>query len=392
MDFTPMKNFMDHLTDWIIPGNSIVVYHKNEEVFRYSSGYSDLENNIPMSGDELLNIYSCSKVATVVAALQLYEQGKFLLDDPLYNYISEYKDMYIKGENGELVKAKNPITLRHLFTHTSGMTYNIKCASNKEVIEKTDGRAPTIEIAKAFAKEPLMFEPGEKWSYSFAHDILGAVVEIISGKRFSQYVTENIFEPVGINDAYYYRNDDIRARMATQYNYIVGEPTDDIVKMQMKSESEKGYIVNCGKGNSHILGSEYDSGGAGIVTTVSSYAKFANALAMGGRTQSGEQILSENTVDLLRINQLTNAQLDCFSWSQLKGYGMGLGVRTLIDKAKGGSNGALGEFGWGGAAGATILVDIDNEFSYFYSHHLVNPQEDYYQPRLRNVAYNCISR
>ncbi len=392
MDFAPMKNFMDHLTDWIIPGNSIVVYHKNKEVFRYSSGYSDLENNIPMSGDELLNIYSCSKVATVVAALQLYEQGKFLLDDPLYNYISEYKDMYIKGENGELVKAKNPITLRHLFTHTSGMTYNIKCNNIKDVIEKTDGRAPTIEIVKAFAKEPLMFEPGDKWSYSFAHDVLGAVVEVISGKRFSQYVTENIFEPVGINDAYYYRNDDIRARMATQYNYIVGEPTDDIVKMQMKSESEKGYIVNRGKDNSHIHGTEYDSGGAGIVTTVSSYAKFANALAMGGRTQSGEQILSKNTLDLLRTNQLTNAQLDYFNWSQLKGYGMGLGVRTLIDKAKGGSNGALGEFGWGGAAGATILVDMDNEFSYFYSHHMTNPQEDYYQPRLRNVAYNCISR
>ena len=124
MDFKNLKNFMDSLTDWIIPGNSAVVYKDGQKVFEYSSGYSDLENKIKMTGEENINIYSCSKVATVTAALQLYEQGKFLLSDPLYEYIPEFKEMYVKsGERIE--KAKNPITLRNLFTMTAGLTYNM---------------------------------------------------------------------------------------------------------------------------------------------------------------------------------------------------------------------------------------------------------------------------
>lgn len=384
-----MKEFMNNLTDWIIPGNSIVVYHKNKEIFRYSSGYSDLENKVPMTGDELLNIYSCSKVATVVAALQLYEKGLFLLDDPLYDIISEYKDMYIRNENGELIKAKNPITLRHLFTHTSGMSYNCGADAIKEAIEKTNGKAPTVEVVKSFAKEPLLCEPGTVWSYSFSHDVLATVVEIISGKKFSEYIKVNIFEPIGVSNIFYHRDDKIKRRMAQQYCYV-SDGESDIVKMQIKTQRNDGYLKNIGKDVSFEFGTEYDSGGAGIVTDVTSYAKFANVLAMGGKAPNGEQILSSGAIELLRTNQLTYEQAKNYTWSQLAGYGYGLGVRTLVDIAKSGTIGPKGEFGWGGAAGATILVAPDNQFSYFYSHHMTNPQEDYYQPRLRNVAYKCL--
>ena len=394
MNFEKLKNFMDHLTDWIIPGNSIVVYHKDKEVFRYSSGYSDVENKIPMKGNELFNIYSCSKVATVVAALQLYERGMFLLDDPVSDYIEEFKEMYVKQPDGSLKKAEKPITFRHLFTHTAGLSYNLRrdllCENLKKYIIESNGKAPTVEAVRAMAKEPLLFEPGERWSYSLGHDALAAIVEIISEKRFSEYVVENIFKPIGVEDVYYHRNDEIYSKMAQQYQYVTDAGENiDIVKMQVSSD-RNGVLVNAGKEVSHVLGSEYDSGGAGITTSVESYAKFANTLAMGGKSTNGERILTKGTIDLMRTNQLNSEQIKSLTWSQLTGYGYGLGVRTVVDKAVAGFNGIHGEFGWGGAAGADILVDPENEFSFFYTHHMLNPQEDYYQPRLRNVAYSCL--
>lgn len=392
MDFTPMKNFMDHLTDWRIPGNSIVIYHQGKEVFRYNSGYADLENKIPMQGNELFNIYSCTKVATAVAALQLYEQGRFLLDDPLYAYIPEYADMQIRGKNGDLIPAKNPITLRQLFTHTAGLSYSISSPAIRELC-KQNSAAPTVEVIKAFAKEPLLFEPGAQWQYSFSIDVIGALVEVISGQKFSEYVKEHVFAPIGVTDIYFHRTPDVREKLAQQYNYLTAcSDADDLVQMQISSGNYEGYLKNIGKGVSHELGSEFDSGGAGISTSVESYAKFADALAMGGKAANGERILSPGTVELMRTNQLTPEQAQGITWSQLTGYGFGLGVRTMVDKARSGSVGSVGEFGWGGAAGATILVDPDLGFSYFYTHHMCNPQEDYYQPRLRNVAYNCLGR
>ncbi len=389
MDFSNLKDFMDRLTAWRIPGNSISVYHKNKEVFRYSSGYSDVEDKIKMTGDELLNIYSCSKVATVTAALQLYEKGYFLLNDPLSEYIPEFKEMYIKNSDGELIKAKNPITIKNLFTMSAGFTYDIRSASIKELM-KANPKMPTVEVAKAIAKEPLLYEPGTKWFYSLAHDVLGAFVEVVSGKRFESYVKENIFSPIGVDEIYYHRNDEIRSKMASQYLFESGDKEFDSVKAQMSSAGKDGYWSKQNKESIYVFGDEYDSGGAGLVVSVPDYAKFTSALANGGVAPNGEKILSKNTIDLLKTNQLSNEQLECLTWSQLAGYGYGLGVRTMIDKAKGGSNGSLGEFGWGGAAGATMLVDTDKEFALFYSHHMLNPQEDYYQPRLRNVFYSCI--
>ncbi len=390
MDFKYLKNFMDKLTESLVPGNTISVYHKNKEVFRYSSGFSDVENKIKMNGDELLNIYSCTKVSTIIGALKLYEQGYFLLDDPLYEYIPEFRNVYVKDENGNVKKAENIITIRNLFTMTAGFAYDFSIPSINEVRKKTNGAMPTVEVAKAFAKEPLLYEPGTKWGYSVAHDVLGGLIEVISGKRFGEYIKENIFDPIGIEHIYYHRNDKIYEKMACQYSYYTGSTERDIVKAQINSSGKDGMWVKENKESSHVLGPEYDSGGAGIVVSVPEYAKFASMLANGGIAPNGEKIISKGTIELLRTNQLHDTLLKDFNWSQLKGYGYGLGVRTLIDKAVSGTNGSLGEFGWGGAAGATLLADPEKELAFLYSHHMLNPQEDYYQPRLRNVVYSCI--
>jgi len=159
----------------------------------------------------------------------------------------------------------------------------------------------------------------------------------------------------------------------------------------MAENKTDGCVINVGKAVAHTFGDEYDSGGAGITTSVEDYSRFVSALANWGVGANGERILAKSTVELMRTNQLNAEQLKNFKWSQLKGYGYGLGVRTLIDKAASGSTGNLQEFGWGGAAGATVLVDPQIGLSVFYAHHMLNPQEEYYQPRLRNVVYTCIN-
>ena len=252
-NFIKIKNFMDRLTSWRIPGNSITIYIDNRRVFDYSSGYSDVENKIPMTGNELLNIYSCSKVATVTAALQLYEKGIFLLDDPLYEYIPEFRDMYVKDKDGNIVKAKNPITLRHLFTMTAGLTYNVNTNGIKEAESITNGKMDTMQVAKCIARDPLAFEPGEKWNYSLCHDVLAAVVEVISGERFETYVKKHIFEPIGIKNVFYHRNDAVKSAMAQQYNYETGD-SRDIVERQIKTGNMAGKWVNVGKEAEHVLG------------------------------------------------------------------------------------------------------------------------------------------
>ncbi len=392
MDFTPLKDFMDRLTDWVIPGNSVCVYHKNEEVFRYSSGYSNIEKKIPMSGDMFVNIYSCSKIATVVAALQLLERGYFLLNDPLYEYIPEFKEMQVKNSAGDVEKAKNPITIGNLFTMTAGFTYNLNSKGIKKAREITNGDMNTVMVAKCIAEDALAFEPGTRWEYSLCHDVLAALVEVVSGKRFADYVRENIFEPCGIKNAVYHQTPEITANMATQYVFSMTKNEDIVAAQRGDKKDESGVVEAIEPTVSHVLGPMYDSGGAGITTTVNEYALLCNALANFGRAKTGEQILAKGTIELLRTNQLSEELLKDFNWKQLSGYGYGLGVRTLIDKARSGSVGALGEFGWGGAAGATALIDPDNEFSYFYAHHMLNPKEEYYQPRLRNVAYMCLNK
>lgn len=391
MNFSNLKQFMETLTDWIVPGNSIKVTIDNKEVFRFQSGYEDVKNKIPMQENLLFNIYSCSKPITAIAALQLYEKGLFLLDDPLYDFIPEYRDMYINKADGVKIKAEKPITLRHLFTMTSGLTYNTGTKAFHEAKIRTNGHMNTLETIKCLAKDGLSFEPGENWQYSLSHDVLAAVVEVVSGKKFREYVKENIFIPLGMNHSFYH-NESITDRVAKQYSYINTNETD-IVKKQSGDilGSSEGTVKEIGKSVSLIFGDEYDSGGAGVTTSVEDYSLFASALANNGKGANGEQIISKNTLLLMRENQLNEVQLKQFNWRHLNGYGYGLGVRTLIDKTKSGSNGNLKEFGWGGAAGATVLVDMDLKLSMFYTHHMLNPQEEYYQPRLRNVLYSCIN-
>ena len=370
MNFEYMKNFMDSLTEWIIPGNSVVIYKDGKKVFEYSSGYSDLEKKIKKTGEEQLYIYSCSKVATVTAALQLYEQGKFLLSDPLYEYLPEFKKMYVK--DGDRIKAaENPITIRDLFTMTAGLSYATNTPAFEKARKLTDGKMDTRTVIKCLAEEPLLFEPGARWNYSLCHDVLAVLAEVVSGMRFSEYMKKNIFEPLDMNNSYYHTPNDVI--ISPQYIYEI-QDTKNIVELQQKEHTTG--VVKRAYGNELVFGDDY--------------AKFAAALANSGTGLNNNRILSSATVKLMKTNQLNEAQRKTMNWRRLRGYGYGLGVRTLIDKAESGSNSSIGEIGWGGAAGATIIADTEEKVALFYAHHMLNPQEEYYQPRLRNVLYSCL--
>jgi len=388
MNFQAMRDLMDGFAAWRIPGNAAKVWLDGKEVFSYQSGFADLEAKEPMTTEHMLNLYSCSKVATVTAALQLYEKGFFLLDDPLYEFIPEFGDMQVKTPAG-IEKAKDPITLRHLFTMTSGLNYNCGVPAFEKARALTDGKMDTLTVVKCLAEEPLDFEPGSHWQYSLSHDVLAAVVEVISGKKFRDYMKENIFDPLDMKACYH--NEPVQHRMAQLYRYD-NSPETDVVALQSGAVRQTdGRIVLTKKRNHLVFGSEYDSGGAGITTTVSDYAKFCAALANHGLGHSGNRILSPGTVALMKENQLSDTLLKEFNWPQYKGYGYGLGGRRLLSKAASGSTGSLGEFGWAGAAGGAVFIDTDRNLAMFYAHHMLNPQEEYYLPRVRNVLYKCLS-
>ncbi|MCP1426824.1 CubicO group peptidase (beta-lactamase class C family) [Paenibacillus xylanexedens] len=377
MDFKPLASFIDRITSWRIPWAEVLVMHRNDTVFHYRNGYANLEEKTPIGDGAIFNLYSMTKIMTCVAGLQLVEKGAMLLSDPLSDYLPEYAEMMVKKTmpNGEirLEKATRAITVRDLFTMTAGFSYDVGCPSIQEAVKSTDGTLPTRDFARALAKEPLLFEPGTHWNYSMCHDVLGALVEVVSGKRFGTYLRDEITGPLGMNDTTFNLNDEQQTRLIPQYAY--------------NDELEKAVRLD---GNGFRVGTELESGGAGLLSTVSDYARFLNALTGHGTSPEGVRILSQASVELMRTDHLNEMTRADYSWDHMYGYGYGLGVRTHISKAGSGSLSPIGEFGWSGAAGCMAIIDPDSELTVMYAQHLLNSQEPYVQRRLRNVVYSCL--
>ncbi len=390
MDFSSLTAFMKQLTNWRIPGNSISVYYKGVEVYRYSSGFSDLENQLPMTGQEVFNLYSCSKVTAAVAGLQLLEQGKYLLSDPLYEYLPEFKTMFYRDKNGQVRETSRPITVEDLFTMSAGFDYDLESEPILKARQITGNRMDTVAVAKCLAEKILDFEPGDRWQYSLCHDVLAALVEVVSGKKYSQYVKEHIFDPLGMARTGFHRSALLDPQTAAQYEFFEESDRQEDEEGLIPCAGGKGYWKNIGK---HVrwyeLGPEYDSGGAGMYSCMDDYVKLAVALANNGKTKDGYRILSGRTVRLMKEDQLSPEQKKDYNWEQLRGYGYGLGVRILVSLTEG-AIGNIGEFGWDGAAGAIFLADTECNLAYLYCQHLINSHTWYIEPRLRNIVYSCL--
>lgn len=194
---------------------------------------------------------------------------------------------------------------------------------------------------KQLAKLPLEFEPGSHWKYGLSHDVLGALIEVISGKSFGEYLYTNIFEPLGMKDTFFFKfQRKKKHRLATLYDRL--EDGTLVPNNALDRDSEPIAV--------------FESGGAGLHSTLNDYQRFAHCLATGG-TANGIHILSQNTIQLLAQNHLLDSQLPDLGWNYENGYGYGLGVRVMMDQVIGGSNSSLGEFGWSGLAGTYVFID-----------------------------------
>ena len=211
MNFKELTYFLDGLVNKIgIPGIDCVVLKEHDMVYRHFAGYKDVKNKRKIEGNEIYNFYSPTKIITVVSALQLVEKGLLSLDDPVYEFIPEARHLtYLKDiGNGktEISETRKIMTIKHLFTMTAGFDYDIHKKEIVEVEKKTDNKAPTQEVIRTLVQTPLLFEPGEHWNYSLCHDVLGAVIEIVSGKKLSEYMKENVFLPLGMSESGFKRD------------------------------------------------------------------------------------------------------------------------------------------------------------------------------------------
>jgi CubicO group peptidase (beta-lactamase class C family) len=251
--------------------------------------------------------------------------------------------MTIKTENC-VKKAEKPILIKHLFEMTAGFSYNTSSPEILKCKEETKGKCPTREIMKYLAKEPLLFEPGDRWEYSLCHDVLAALVEVVSNEKFEDFVKENIFDAIGMKDSTFMLSNDEIDTITEQYRFTNGK------------------AVNVGKQiKQYKFGSEYASGGAGGISTVDDYIKFLEGL----RTY---KLLKPETIKLMMTDRLSENQKRTYTKNKTHGYGLGVRCPKGVERYT--------DFGWGGAAGAYFGIDLETEISFYFSCHLLSSPAD----------------
>ena len=340
-----------------IAGCTAKIIRNDEVCFEGSYGYANREQKKPMSEDTIFPIASMSKVITVAGILKLYEQGLFKLWDPVSEYLPGFRNpkIAVEKQDGsvEIVPAGGEVTMRQLFTMTSGVPYprddtaaaRIRKAKDAEYQDQGLPLPETREYCNLVGQLPLAFEPGEKWMYGFSIDILGGVIEVLSGKTLGEYLRAEIFEPLGMQDTGFFVPEKKQERIATLYYIREGLAPDD-----RKHRTEK---------------PSFEKGGGGIYSTVRDYSRFAQMLLHGG-TLDGERILGRKTIDLMATNHLTPQQLASYNWQTQRGYGYGLGVRVMMHPETADINGSVGEWGWDGVHGNWFCVDPKENLTCVY--------------------------
>lgn len=380
MNFSKLTEYLNGFyAEKDIPGLGMAMYYKHEPVFEHYAGFSDVENQIQFGPDTIFRLYSATKVITCTALLQLFEAGSFKLGDPLYAYIPEYKDMVVRHtqEDGkeELRSAQNHITIEHLFSMTAGIDRRDTEETDK-VIQASGGEGRTLDVIKALAKEPLIFEPGSHFKYGACHDVLGALIEVLSGKTFGAYLKENVFDRIGMPDTSFALKDE--QRFCKLYNNFNGKT---------HSAQSIGETLKLQPGRA------FESGGGGLFSTVRDYILFAEALCNYGLAQNGERILREETVNEMRKRRLSpEAERDFakFGGASKHGYSYALGVRTLVDREENNALSQNGEFGWDGARGCYVVIDPEAEAALFYAQQEGGSPWYRWHGTIRNYAYASV--
>ena len=379
MNTKRLKDYLDSLPAAGLPSFDCSVMQNHREIFRHMGGFVDAGRTVPVSADARYLMFSMTKLQTMVCVMQLVEQGKLSLDDEVSRYLPAFADILVKEEKDgviRLVPPRTPLTLRHLVSMQSGLDYDLNRPGVAHVLAERGSLATTRELVDAMAQSPLAFHPGEHYMYSLSHDVAAAIVEVVSGKKFSEYLTENIWNPLEMK--------------ATRFAKPMNEGYPGLAQQFCCDDGDIAHIRPMEASCNYQLSEAYESGGAGLISCTEDYALFADALACGGVGRNGNRILREETVREFRTNLLSDALRKEIADNMGRlGYGYGIGMQVLMEPELLGTKAPAGIFGWDGAAGSLAIMDTDNKLSLVFTMHVRNCGYAYgvIHPTLRDLLY-----
>jgi CubicO group peptidase (beta-lactamase class C family) len=374
-----------------IAGASTLVARRGEVVHFSPLGRMDIERDKPMREDTIFRVYSMTKPITSVALMTLYEEGRLRLSDPVHKFVPAFEHMrvYVSGKYPLFMTepARRPITLHDLLTHTAGLTYgfmyrgNVDDAYRKLDIDGLKTGATLADRMEKLATLPLEFSPGTAWNYSVATDLVGHVVEKVSGQSLDRFVRARITEPLGMVDSGFTVRPSETARFAANYT---------------RRADKSLRLIDDPLGDSPWVGDKtFFSGGGGMVSTAADYLRFCRMLLNGGELD-GVRILGRKTVELMTMNHLpggvalTELTTGLFSEVENEGTGFGLGFSVNLNPVLGGSLGSVGEFAWGGMASTIFWIDPREELIAIFMTQLVPSRTFDFRGQLRALIYSSL--
>jgi len=375
------SNLQRYVDEAKLAGQVYVLMRHGEVVAHEANGMQDIEDGIPMSTDTLFRIASQTKAITSLGIMMLQERGLLDINAPLSRYLPEWKDMQVAVANSSggytLEPARREITLRHLLTHTGGMSYGNGVAASAWAQASIQGwyfadrEEPVRDTIARMASLPLDAHPGEQWIYGYNTDILGAVIEQVSGQDLASFFTTEIFAPLGMNDTHFYLPANKRGRLATVYRPADGgvEAIPETNGMQSQGLYDEGPRQSF-------------SGGAGLLSTASDYAKFLQMTLNGGEL-NGIRLVSRKTIELMTTDHLSD-----IAFQPGQGFGLGFSIATGLGLR--GTLGSEGEYAWGGAYHSVYWVDPVEDLLVVYLTQIIPATNLDDHTTLRNGVYQAI--
>ncbi|HEX5514031.1 MAG TPA: serine hydrolase domain-containing protein [Gammaproteobacteria bacterium] len=360
-----------------LPGLSVLVHRRGATAFFDAVGRRDVEVGKPVTADTIFRVYSMTKPITSVAVMLLYEEGAFQLDDPLAKFLPAFEHMQVMTggdvDDPWLEPASELITIRQLLTHTAGLTYNFMQASPVDQLYRDHrivfpgGRGSLAETIDRLAALPLLAHPGSQWSYSVATDVLGRLVEVLSGQAFDDFLAERIFQPLGMHDTAFWVPEEKLDRFAAMY----GPPGTKGMSAQparpaseMRPQPPAGLELLDPANGAFAKPAQVLSGGGGLTSTMADYLRFCRMLLNKGELD-GVRLLGRKTVEFMTTNHLPGDMASMgqsrFSEAPMEGVGFGLGFSVMLDPARAQTIGSVGEYSWGGAASTGFWIDPAEE-------------------------------
>ena len=377
-----------------IPGYNCLISQNFEEVAYFQNGLKDVERSKPVDRNTLFRIYSMTKPLTSVALMQLYEQGLFLLDDPVHRYIPEWKNLKVfksgDATDFEVTDPERPMTIKDLLLHTSGLTYGFQESHPVDEIYRREGiygglKGNLADMAQKLVDVPLQFSPGSQWNYSISTDVLGYLIEIISGQALDVYFQEHILTPLGMSDTGFSVRPDQQARFAACYN--LRRTADENGRLyQLEDDPEQSHYLE----PPSLL-----SGGGGLVSTIDDYYIFTKML-LGKGEYKGVRLLGSKTVEFMSRNHLPLDKdiaamgQSRFTESGFNGVGFGLGFAVVMNATQSGVLCSDGELAWGGMASTYFWIDPEEDITVIFMTQLI-PSGCYpVRNQLRAAVYQAL--